>query len=98
MRLVLVTGGHDRIFAGAEIGEGWLAEETEDDGVTGGGQLLGDDGVADNGGGSFEAAFPSGPGGVADQEALGGETGSDKHGLADALEIGPTGGEADQIG
>ncbi len=95
--VLLARRGHDGTFAGAEVGDRRFAEEAENDGVTASGQLLGDGGVADDGGGSFEAAFPAGSGGVADEQALGGEAGGDQHGLADALEVGPAGDDADQI-
>ena len=79
--------GHDGFFAGAEVGNRGLIKKTEDDGETLRSQILRDCGVADDGGGSFEAALPAWLGGVADEEALRGEADGDKHGLRDALEV-----------
>ena len=93
-----MAGGHDCIFACAQIGNRRLAEETEDDREAFLWQLLLKYGIADDGGSGFETALPSRLGGIADEQAFGRKTCSNKHGLADALEFGPTRGDTDKIG
>ena len=74
---VLVAGGKHRVFAGPQIGNRRLTKQAEDDREAPCGQIMFENGVADNGGGGFEAALPCGFGGIAHEEALGGKTRSD---------------------
>ncbi len=58
--VLMAGGGKDCRFAIAEVCEGRLAEETEDDGVASGRQIVFEGGVADDGRCGFEAALPAG--------------------------------------